>query len=75
MSTKRVSALVVVIAAIVVAAATLSLTGAKASRPSDDFAIRHPEGMPQGAAFYVGQDFAQRHPELNAAVSLAAALG
>jgi hypothetical protein len=70
MSNKRVSALVLVIAAVIVAAATVSLTGAKSSRPSDDFAVRHPEGMPQSAALYAGQDFAQRHPELSAAVSL-----
>jgi hypothetical protein len=70
MSSKRVSALVLAIAAILVAAATVSLTGAKATRPSDDFAVRHPEGMLRGAAFYAGQDFAQRHPELSEAVSL-----
>jgi hypothetical protein len=69
MTNRRVSTIVLVIAAIVIAAATASLTGAKAARPSDDFAVRHPEGVPKGAAFYAGQDFAQRHVALSAAPS------
>ncbi|MFN2121831.1 MAG: hypothetical protein ACK2T0_15725 [Anaerolineales bacterium] len=43
MSSKRVSAIVLVIAAILVAAATISLTGAKATRPSDGLAVNQPE--------------------------------
>ena len=61
MSTSRVSTIVIVAAAVAVAAVTMSLTGSKALRPQDDFALRHPQGLPaaQPAGYFAGEDAAQ----------------
>jgi len=71
MNANRVMLALAVLAAIAVAVATTSFSAdPKAVNPSEDFALRHPSGVPgmgfDLAAYYRGSDYGQRHPELQA---------
>ncbi len=72
MSTKRIPVIVSVIAIAAAVVATSSFSAASKTRQSmDDYALRHPEGLgntaAQPAPYYLGSDFAERHPELSGA--------
>src|SRR5574341_1885538 len=66
MSTNRFATIVLVIGIAILAAATASFASPKAPQPLDDFALRHPAGLPQPsvdlAVYYRGSDYAERHP-------------
>ncbi len=69
MNANRLTITLAVLAVIAIAVATSSFAKPpKAASPSDDFALRHPAGLPgvaaNVAAYYLGSDYAQRHPEL-----------
>lgn len=70
MLTKRIPVIVFVLAVAAAVAATSSFSAPSKARPvMDDFALRHPAGLSnaavQSAAYYLGSDYAGRHPELS----------
>ncbi len=69
MNANRLMLALAVIAVIAIAVATTSFApDPRSAAPYDDFALRHPYGVPGlGAdltAYYRGSDYALRHPEL-----------
>lgn len=67
MNANRVTITFAVLAAVAITIATASFAPApRASSPSDDFALRHPAGLPglavNAALYYRGTDYVERHP-------------
>ncbi len=67
MNANRLTIAIAVLAAIAIAVATASFAPApKASTLNDDFALRHPAGLPglavNAALYYRGTDYVERHP-------------
>ncbi len=71
MSSKRIATVVFVLVIAAIAIATSGFASPRARSASDDFALRHPSvtslGSTYSAAFYIGSDYAQRHPEMSGA--------
>ena len=81
MNKNRISATLIVIAVVALAIATSSFASAPATAGSstDDFALRHPDGMPGSLASvvvnYAGSQLARNDPEFAARTSVSRHLG